>query len=110
MFLSFTRVFYYHRLFWRVRGGKAIWRVISERPHGSGRPAGARFLFFLTASLDVLVPKEMRPPRQPLSRLSVRTCERSLCVSLTRADILPFVQSIVARKTLIRDGNRRVAP
>lgn len=89
--------------FGRARGGKTIWRVISERPHGTGRWPFSLLSHGLSRNrADVLVPKEMRAATAAVClwyRCASLVC---VCVSLARAVSFPvlfFVQSIGARKT-----------
>lgn len=91
--------------FGRARGGKTIWRVISERPHGTGRWPFSLLSHGLSRNrADVLVPKEMRAATAAVClwyRCANLVCV-CVCVSLARAVSFPvlfFVQSIGARKT-----------
>lgn len=95
----------------RARGGKTIWRVISERPHGTGRWPFSLLSHGLSRNrADVLVPKEMRAATATVClryRCASLVC---VCLSLGRFPALYFssCNPSALGRLLMRDGNRPV--
>lgn len=81
-FVFSTRTFYYRHLFWLgcVRGGKTIWCVISERPHGTGRCPFS----LLSHGLSRCPRSEGNAPPQPLPVHAYVLC---VCVCLSLGPI-----------------------